>query len=83
MFRGSHKVGTSDQQCESITIFYVARNMEGRQRCVLVEGAPGIGKSTLAWMMCREWGQGKLLHTPAIPNDAAAEAEREASPFET
>ena len=24
-------------------------------RCVLVEGAPGIGKSTLAWEVCRKW----------------------------
>ena len=24
-------------------------------RCVLVEGAPGIGKSTLAWEMCHKW----------------------------
>ena len=24
-------------------------------RCVLVEGAPGIGKSTLAWEVCHKW----------------------------
>ena len=23
--------------------------------CVLVEGAPGIGKSTLAWEVCHKW----------------------------
>ena len=29
---------------------------KGRQlRCVLVEGAPGIGKSTLAWEVCHKW----------------------------
>ena len=29
---------------------------DGRQvRCVLVEGAPGIGKSTLAWEVCHKW----------------------------
>ena len=24
-------------------------------RCILVEGAPGIGKSTLAWEVCHKW----------------------------
>ena len=27
----------------------------GRVSLVLVEGAPGIGKSTLAWELCRRW----------------------------
>ena len=27
----------------------------GPVRCVLVEGAPGIGKSTLAWEVCHKW----------------------------
>ena len=26
-------------------------------RCVLVEGAPGIGKSTFAWELCHQWDQ--------------------------
>ena len=28
---------------------------------VLVEGAPGIGKSTFAWEACRKWGAGEIL----------------------
>ena len=28
---------------------------------ILVEGAPGIGKSTFAWELCRQWEQGKML----------------------
>ena len=28
---------------------------------ILVQGAPGIGKSTFAWEMCRQWEAGKLL----------------------
>ena len=30
-------------------------------KCILVEGVPGIGKSTFAWKMCRKWGKGKML----------------------
>ena len=29
---------------------------------VLVEGDPGIGKSTLCWQLCRLWREGKLHH---------------------
>ena len=28
---------------------------QGKLRLVLIEGAPGIGKSTLAWELCRKW----------------------------
>ena len=28
---------------------------------VLVEGAPGVGKSTFAWKACRKWAKGKIL----------------------
>ena len=30
-------------------------------KCILVEGAPGVGKSTFVWMLCRKWSKGKLL----------------------
>ena len=30
-------------------------------KCILVEGAPGIGKSTFAWKLCHKWGKGMLL----------------------
>ena len=30
-------------------------------QCILVEGAPGVGKSTFAWKLCRKWSKGKLL----------------------
>ena len=30
-------------------------------KCILVEGAPGVGKSTFAWRLCRKWSKGKLL----------------------
>jgi Cdc6-like AAA superfamily ATPase len=28
---------------------------------VLVEGAPGVGKTTFAWEACRKWAEGEIL----------------------
>ena len=40
----------------------IAQLPDGSQpKCILVEGAPGVGKSTFAWKLCHEWGKGKLL----------------------
>ena len=30
-------------------------------KCILVEGAPGVGKSTFAWKLCSKWGEEELL----------------------
>ena len=30
-------------------------------RCILIEGAPGIGKTTFCWQLCHGWAEGKLL----------------------
>lgn len=30
-------------------------------KCILVEGAPGVGKSTFAWELCGKWGRGEML----------------------
>ena len=35
-------------------------------KVVLIEGAPGVGKTTFAWEQCRQWAAGKLLHTYSI-----------------
>ena len=45
-----------------INIGQIAQLSDGSQpKCILVEGAPGMGKSTLAWKLCHEWGKGKLF----------------------
>ena len=32
-----------------------------KQKCVLVEGAPGVGKTTLSWEVCKRWAVGNLF----------------------
>ena len=32
-----------------------------KQQCVLVEGAPGVGKTTLSWEICKRWAKGNLF----------------------
>ena len=32
-----------------------------KQQCVLVEGAPGVGKTTLSWEICKRWSDGNLF----------------------
>ena len=33
---------------------------------ILVEGAPGVGKTTFSWDQCRQWAEGKLLQAYSI-----------------
>ena len=35
-------------------------------KVVLIEGAPGVGKTTFAWDQCRQWAVGKLLQDYSI-----------------
>ena len=34
---------------------------DSRPKIVLVEGAPGVGKTTFSWEFCRKWGNGEIL----------------------
>ena len=40
----------------------IAANMpdEALEKVILVEGAPGVGKSTFAWEFCRRWERGEI-----------------------
>ena len=35
-------------------------------KVVLIEGGPGVGKTTFAWDQCRQWAEGKLLQDYSI-----------------
>ena len=37
-----------------------------RPQVVLIEGAPGVGKTTFAWHQCRQWAESKLLQAYSI-----------------
>jgi hypothetical protein len=55
------------------------RNIEGKRKVVLIDGAPGSGKSTLTVHICQRWSEGELfqdftivllvqLRDPAVQN---------------
>ena len=33
---------------------------------VLIEGAPGVGKTTFSWEFCRKWGKGEILQDYSV-----------------
>ena len=43
-------------------------NCHGRdsQQVVLIEGAPGVGKTTFSWEFCRKWGKGEILQDHSL-----------------
>ena len=36
------------------------------QKLVLIEGAPGVGKTTFSWEFCRKWGKGEILQDHSL-----------------
>ena len=46
----------------AITLQDIGRLEDGSPaQCILVQGAPGVGKTTLAWELCRQWENGTLF----------------------
>ena len=47
-----------------IDLSSIAANMPvgALEKVILVEGAPGVGKSTFAWEFCRRWERGEIAH---------------------
>ena len=47
---------------QPMTFDQIAQLEDGSEpKCILIEGAPGIGKSTFSWKLCRKWAKGKIL----------------------
>ena len=51
------------QEKKPMSMRYIAKLHadESYPKLVLVEGAPGVGKTTFSWELCRRWAEGKLL----------------------
>ena len=45
----------------SVKLENIFEHDRAKQRFILVEGAPGAGKSTLAWHICQKWECGELF----------------------
>ena len=47
---------------ESVDFSVIGKKEDGSPaQMILVEGGPGIGKTTFAWKVCRKWSKGKIL----------------------
>ena len=50
------------QKKEAVDFSRVGKLKDGSlAKLILVEGAPGIGKTTFAWEVCRKWASGEIL----------------------
>ena len=57
--------GNIDDICkkkQAVDFTEIGRKEDGSlAKLILVEGAPGIGKTTFSWKVCRKWAKGKIL----------------------
>ena len=57
--------GNIDDICkkkQAVDFTQIGRKEDGSlAKLILVEGAPGIGKITFSWKVCRKWAKGKIL----------------------
>ena len=52
---------TIDQVACKVKDYFTMSGTLSYPRIVLVTGAPGVGKTTFAWELCRRWAKGELL----------------------
>jgi len=50
------------RQKEKIELEHIFDKVDANRKVVLIEGAPGAGKTMLVWHICREWGRKKLFN---------------------
>ena len=56
------KVDEIQKKKKSLSLDEVGRLTDGSSaNYILIEGAPGIGKTTFAWELCQQWAKGQLL----------------------
>ena len=56
------KVSAVVSQKNEVTLEQISDSLHSKGRkVILIEGAPGAGKSTLAWHLCKMWEAGKLF----------------------
>ena len=46
---------------EAINIYEIFKYTDDPRKLVLVEGAPGVGKTVLAMKLCEDWARGRIL----------------------
>ena len=62
LFSGSfHRNKRSKGEVESLTLADVLDVSGKKNKVILIEGGPGMGKSTLAIKICKSWANGELL----------------------
>ena len=47
---------------KEVKLHQIFGSNKANRKFVLIEGAPGSGKTTLTWHMLQQWAEGKLLH---------------------
>ena len=61
------KVDEIQKKKRSLSLDEVGRLTDGSTaNYILIEGAPGIGKTTFAWELCKQWAKGQLLNQWAV-----------------
>ena len=65
VFTKSTMHGNIDDICkkkQAVNFTQIGKKEDGTSaKLILVEGAPGIGKTTFAWKLCSKWAKGKIL----------------------